>query len=138
VTHPSPSTGSGWSGAVAAWCALWLVVGVWTGHELWQLGDLGGAVADTGRSLSSAGEALQSIGSTPLVGRRTGELGVEISSRSADIVAEAESARGSLRQLAVLLGLAVALVPTVPAVVLLGVSRRLTSSRRQEPLASVS
>ena len=123
MTHP-PGQASRWSGAVAAWCALWLVVGVWTGYELWQLGELGGAVAETGRALGSAGDALQGLGSTPLVGDRTEELGAQVTSSSADIVTEAEGAQGSLRQLAVLLGLTVSLVPSVPAVALLVLSGR--------------
>ncbi len=113
-----------WSGAVAAWCALWLVVGLWTGHELWQLAELGRAVADTARSLGAAGTALEGLGSAPLVGERTEELGAQVQQSSAGIVAEADGARASLRQLAVLLGLTVALVPSVPAVLLLAVDRR--------------
>lgn len=113
-----------WSGAVAAWCALWLVVGLWTGHELWQLAELGRAVADTARSLGAAGTALEGLGSAPLVGERTEELGAQVQQSSAGIVAEADGARDSLRQLAVLLGLTVALVPSVPAVLLLAVDRR--------------
>ena len=109
---------------MAAWCALWLVVGVWTGYELWQLGELGGAVAETGRALGSAGDALEGLGGTPLVGDQTEELGAQVKQSSADIVTQAQGAQGSLRQLAVLLGLAVALVPSVPAVGLLVLSRR--------------
>lgn len=124
MTHPNRRGRSRWAGAVAAWCALWLVVGVWTGYELWQLGELGGAVAETGRALGSAGDALQDLGSTPLVGERTEELGAQVTSSSADIVTEAKGAQGSLRQLAVLLGLTVSLVPSVPAVALLVLSGR--------------
>lgn len=124
MTHPARRGASGWSGAVAAWCALWLVVGGWTGYELWQLSDLGGAVAETGRSLGAAGEALEGLGSTPLVGDRTEEIGAQVTSSAADIVREAEGAQGSLRQLAVLLGLTVTLVPSVPAVALLSISGR--------------
>jgi hypothetical protein len=124
VTSPARRGASRWSGAVATWCALWLVVGGWSGYELWQLGDLGGAVAETGRSLGAAGDALQGLGGTPLVGERTEEIGAQVTSSSAEIVREAEGARGSLRQLAVLLGLTVALVPSVPAVVLLAASGR--------------
>lgn len=124
MTQPARSGASRWSGAVAAWCALWLVVGGWTGFELWQLGDLGGAVAETGRSLGAAGEALEGLGSTPLVGERTEEIGAQVTSSAQDIVREAEGARGSLRQLAVLLGLTVTLVPSVPAVVALSVVGR--------------
>lgn len=115
---------------MAAWCALWLVVGIWTGYELWQLGELGGAVAETGRALGSAGDALQGLGRTPLVGDRTEELGAQVANSSADIVTQAEGAQGSLRQLAVLLGLTVSLVPSVPAVVLL-----VLSGRRQPQLS---
>ena len=124
MTQPARGSGARWTGAVAAWCALWLVVGVWTGYELWQLGELGGAVAETGRSLGAAGDALEGLGSTPLVGDRTEELGAQVKSSSADIVTQAEGAQGSLRQLAVLLGLTVALLPTVPAVVLLRLGGR--------------
>ena len=109
---------------MAAWCVLWLVVGGWTGYELWQLGELGGAVAETGRALGSAGDALQGLGSTPLVGERTEELGAQVTDSSAAVVTQAEGARGSLRQLAVLLGLTVSLVPSVPAVVMLALSGR--------------
>ena len=121
MTRPALRT---WSGAVAAWCALWLVVGVWTGYELWQLGELGGAVAETGRALGSAGDALQGLGGVPLVGERTDELGAQVTSSSRQVVAEAQAAQSSLRQLAVLLGLTVSLVPSVPAVALLALSAR--------------
>ena len=115
---------------MAAWCALWLVVGIWTGYELWQLGELGGAVAETGRALGSAGDALEGLGSTPLVGDQTEELGAQVKASSADIVTEAQGAQGSLRQLAVLLGLTVSLLPSVPAVLLV------TLGDRRTPLGS--
>ena len=123
MTQPA-GAGPRWTGAVVGWCVLWLVVGVWTGVELWQLGELGGAVAETGRALGSAGDALEGLGRTPLVGERTEELGAQVTGSAADIVTQAEGARGSLRQLAVLLGLTISLVPTVPAVALLVLSRR--------------
>jgi hypothetical protein len=124
VTLTAGARPASWSGAVAAWCAWWLVVGVWTGFELWQLGDIGATVAETGRALGASGEALEGLGATPLVGERTEELGAQVVSSSAAIVTEAEAAQGSLRQLAVLLGLTVALIPSVPAVALLVLGAR--------------
>lgn len=101
MTRPGRPAASRWSGAVAAWCALWLVVGVFV-----------------------------SLGSTPLVGDRTEELGQQqITRSSADIVTQAEGAPGSLRQLAVLLGLTMTLGPSVPAVVPL----RLGGGRDPQP-----
>jgi hypothetical protein len=132
VTGTARALPASWSGAVAAWCAWWLVVGLWTGFELWQLSDIGGTVAETGRAVGSAGEALQGLGATPLVGDRTEELGAQLVSSSAEIMAEAEGARGSLRQLAVLLGLTLTLVPSVPAVVLLVLGGR----RHSQPSGS--
>lgn len=103
-----------YNGLVATWCALWLVIGGWTGYELWQLSDLGPTIADSGRALDSAGTALESLGSVPVVGESTGQLGSEVRANASDIVAGAAEARASIRRLAVLLGLTIALVPSVP------------------------
>lgn len=130
-SRTSGGTGAGsdvWTGALAAWVALWLVVGAWTGYEVWQLSELGATVADSGRALDSAGSALQGLGDVPLVGDSTSELGEEVRANAADIVADADSAQSSLRQLAVLLGLSLALLPSVPAVVLIVLLRRRQSS----------
>lgn len=107
-----------WSGVIATWCALWLVVGIWTGHELWQLSELGATVAGSGRALDSAGSALESLASAPVVGDRTAELGAEVRANATDIVRGAGEARGSMRRLSVLLGLTVALVPSTPVLAL--------------------
>jgi len=112
-----------WNGALATWCAFWLVVGIWTGYELWQLAELGSTLADSGRALDSAGTALQSLGRVPVVGDSTEELGREVSANASEIVADAGRAKSSLRQVGVLVGLTISLVPTVPAVVLLRLRR---------------
>ena len=101
-------------GLVATWVVLWLVVGAWTGYELWQLSDLGATVADSGRALHAAGAGLQSLGPIPVVGEQTAELGQQVQSNARDIVAGAAEAQSRTRRLAVLLGLTVALVPSVP------------------------
>lgn len=102
------------AGLVATWVVLWLVVGAWTGYELWQLGDLGATVADSGRALDAAGTGLQSLEGIPVVGEQTAELGEQVRSNAQDIVAGAGEAQSRTRRLAVLLGLTVALVPSVP------------------------
>ena len=107
-----------WTGVIATWCALWLVVGVWTGYELWQLSDLGMTVAGSGRALESVGSALESLAPVPVVGDRTAELGAEVRGNAAQIVSGAGEARGSMRRLAILLGLAISLVPSAPVLAL--------------------
>lgn len=111
-------------GVIATWCALWLVVGAWTGYELWQLSDIGPTVAESGRALDSAGTALESLGSVPVVGDSTAELGSEVRANAEHIVADAIEARASIRRLAVLLGLAIALVPSVPVLAAYAAVRR--------------
>lgn len=108
---------------MALWALLWLLLGGWTGAEVWRLSDLTGTVVDSGYAIDSAGEALQSLDPVPLYGDRAAELGTEVRSNARQIVADAEQARGAFRRLAVLLGLAVALVPSVP-VLLRAVVRR--------------
>lgn len=111
-------------GLLATWCVLWLVVGGWTGHELWRLADLGATVADSGRALDSAGTALESLRAVPLVGDKTAALGTEVRANAADVVVGAQDAGSSVRRLALLLGLTIALVPSVPVVVLVVTLRR--------------
>ena len=103
--------------AVALWCALWAVVGAWTGYEMWQLAGLSDTVADTGRTLGEAGQALQSLGAVPVVGDTTERLGTAVRADAREIVASAGNAGEAVRRLAVLLGVTIALVPTVPVVV---------------------
>lgn len=114
MTRRAQRRGEVWNGLVGMWCALWLVVGAWTGYEVWQLSSLGGTVAGSGRALDSAGQALQSLGKVPVVGDTTAELGDEVRANAADIVVDARAAGASTRRLAVLLGLTIALVPSVP------------------------
>lgn len=110
--------------AVALWVALWLVLGTWTAVEVWRLADLTRTVAGSGIALDEAGRALEALGQVPVVGDESAELGGQVRANARDIVAGAEDARGSMRRLSVLLGLATAFVPTVPVVVMHRVLRR--------------
>ena len=105
-------------GLLGFWCALWLVIGVWVGYEVWQMSELASTVADSGRALGAAGSALESLGNVPLVGDTTAELGQKVTANSADIVGSAAVADGSIRRLSVLLGFTIAVIPTVPVVVM--------------------
>lgn len=50
---------------IALWVALWLVLGLWTGVEMWRLSELTMTVADSGRALDEAGMTLQSLSGSP-------------------------------------------------------------------------
>ncbi|HWH29908.1 MAG TPA: hypothetical protein VNU26_13270 [Mycobacteriales bacterium] len=111
--------------AVAVWVVLWLLLGIWTGMEVWRLSDFTVTVEDSGYAIDSAGRALVSLDPVPVVGDRSAEIGLQVRENAADIVADAQRARDSFRRLAVLLGVVVALVPSVPIVLLRTVVRRM-------------
>jgi hypothetical protein len=95
------------------WTILWVVVGFLVFHEVRGLSSLSDTLVQTGHALEAAA-------GVPLVGGRIGDL-----ARSA--VASGESSRGDVRNLAILLWIAVAAAPTTPLLVLYGLVRgRLT------------
>lgn len=116
-------------GAVVAWLILWLVVAGWSAYTVWELADVGDTVTTSGAAITSAGEALESLREVPVVGERPAELGGEAARAGADIEARGQEVKGQLRQLSILLGLAVALIPTTPVV---GLYAPLRSARERE------
>ncbi len=116
-------------GMLIAWLVLWLAVGIWSGYTIWQLSELGDTVSTSGRAIGSAGEALQSLESIPVVGERPGELGREAVTAGAGIDARGQEVESQLRQLSVLLGLAICLIPTTPVA---GLYLPLRLGRRRE------
>ena len=101
-------------GLLLVWCLFWLVLGLAVGRELWQLSALGDTVGRTGVALDEAGQAVESLARLPLVGETTGRLGREVRETAAEVQVRAAEARGGAQRLAVLVGVAVALAPTVP------------------------
>ncbi len=100
------------------WCVLWILVGTWTGVQIHQLTGLTDSTVQSGRALQTAGAALRSVSSVPVIGDRTGELGQQVSATADGIIASGGDARASVQRLSILIGLAVGLGPCAP--VLLG------------------
>ncbi len=101
-------------GLVLFWLVLWLVIGGWVGYTLWQVSELGETVTESGRAIGSTGGALEALGGVPVVGDRTAELGGEVIAAAEGIALRGQELGSQLRQLAVLLGLAVVLLPVAP------------------------
>jgi len=115
--------------ALVAWMTLWLVLGIATGVTLWQASEVGDTLSRTGSAIGSAGTALADLADLPLVGERPAELGREASATGADITARGPEVKAELRRLAVLLTIAIALIPTTPV---LGLYVPLRVARRRE------
>jgi hypothetical protein len=116
-------------GLALLWVVLWVVIGGWTGYTLWQLSGLGDTVTTSGRAIGSTGDALESLGSVPVVGDRTAELGSEVVAAGDDVARRGQEVESQLRQLSVLLGLAIVLLPATPV---LGLYLPLRMARQRE------
>ena len=102
----------------AIWAAVWIGIAAWTAYEVASLRTLSDTVVKAGTATESTGHALAAVGHLPFVGGR-------ISNLAAQAIAAGESARTSgaatattIDRLAVLLGIAIALIPTVPLLAL--------------------
>jgi hypothetical protein len=135
--------------SLGVWVLVWLVAAVVVASSITQLEDGAAAVVTAGDGLeeTSAGltraagglhetaDALDAVDQLPFVPGNPGEavertaedverFAVRVRATADDARAAGEDARESARTLAIVLGLAIALVPTVPFVVLYLLLRR--------------
>jgi hypothetical protein len=96
------------------WVALWIAVGVLAGNELRELQTLSETVVGAGTALDQTGRALETIGEVPLVGEGPAELGRRVRESAADVRTAGRSSGDSIRNLGLLLGLAIAVIPATP------------------------
>ena len=109
---------------LAAWCAAWIALGIWTGYEVNALRTLSDTVVRAGVAVRSTGDALQRVGSIPLVPADIGRIGRQVSSAGVSAQVNGRASKSTNDTLAILLGLAVGLVPIGPVVLLFFVLRR--------------
>lgn len=96
----------------AAWIISWLVIGLAVAYEIWRFTALSDSTIDSGLALARAGEGLSGLADIPVIGPRTQELGQQVTTTAGQIVTSGEEAGASIRGLSILIGLAVALIPT--------------------------
>jgi hypothetical protein len=104
--------------AVLLWTLSWLAVAVGTGAVIWKLSSIGGTLTQSGEAVGSAADALRVLGNLPLVGETPRRLADEAGATAGQVIAEGRTVTTRLRQLAVLLGLMVFLVPVTPVLAL--------------------
>lgn len=107
---------------VAVVAVVSAALGVATGIELARLTLLGTGLQDAASALESAGHGLETLSGVPLVGSRVSELASGVVTSAAGVRAGAVQATEAVRVLAVLIGLAVTLIPG-PVIAAYGVFR---------------
>jgi hypothetical protein len=123
--------------ALVAWVIAWAALGLWVGREVHRLADVSASVRTVGGAVVDAGNAIGALHDLPLVGGTVAKPGAEIAGAGRSAQAAADDARGAGNRLAVLLGLCVWLIPTLPLLAIY-LPPRLALQRERRALASVS
>lgn len=104
--------------ALAIWAAFWIGIAAYTAYEVSALRSLGQTVVKAGTATESTGHALAAVGHLPFVGGRVSRLAAQAIDAGASARASGASTESTVDRLAVLLGVAIALIPTVPLLAL--------------------
>jgi hypothetical protein len=112
---------------VVLWTVVWVVLGVWTKHEVRTLRQLSTTVIQSGVAVRQT--ALQGLRSVPFVGGDVARIGRQVSVAGGNAQRSGRSSRSAVDGLSTLLGVAIAVVPTVPMLVLFAVTWRLSRPR---------
>jgi hypothetical protein len=100
--------------AMLVWVLAWIGLGVAIGINVEHLTDLSRTVAAEGSAVQSVGKSLSNLGSIPFVGGDLRHAAQQIDQAGASAVASGNSSLSAIHTLAVLLAVAVALLPSVP------------------------
>src|SRR4051812_49589130 len=104
--------------ALAIWAAFWMGIAAYTAYEVAALRTLSHTVVKAGAATESTGHALAAVGHLPFVGGQISHLAAHAVAAGASARASGASTAATVDQLAVLLGVAIALIPTVPLLAL--------------------
>jgi hypothetical protein len=117
---------------LAIWAAFWIGIAAYTAYEVSTLRTLSHTVVKAGAATESTGHALSAISRLPFVGGEIGKLAAQATAAGASARASGASTAATIDRLALLLGIAIALIPTVP---LLALYLPLLSSWRRDRAA---
>jgi hypothetical protein len=100
--------------ALALWVLAWIGMGVAIGLSVSDLKQLTHTLVAEGHAVQGVGASLHSLSGLPFVGGEIGSTAAQIQRAGASAVASGTSSSSSVQTLAVLLGVAVALLPSIP------------------------
>jgi len=100
--------------ALVAWAAFWIGIAAYTAYEVSALRSLSATVVKAGAATESTGHALAALNGVPFVGSEVGRLAQQAIAAGASARASGAASGSTIDRLAVLLGIAIALIPTLP------------------------
>lgn len=101
---------------LVVWVVAWIVIGVEIAHQVNGLGHLATTVQRAGQAAVASGDALRTLSGIPLIGGSLGSTAHRVIAAGQSAVANGQLGRGSVSDLATLLGVAVALIPSIPVI----------------------
>jgi hypothetical protein len=117
--------------AFALWAITWLFIGLRVANEVEGLRELSDTVVEVGAAVRSSGETLARLSDVPIVGQELEEPSARIVRAGESAVASGRASRESVRDLSVLLGISIAVIPSVPLAVLLVLRLPAAGARRR-------
>lgn len=103
---------------VLAWVIAWIGMGIYVGRDIRELRQVPRTATATGHALDDVSRSLQGLTNLPIVGSRVAPLADRAQGEARSIEVASQATDESIRELSVLLGVAVALAPTVPLLAL--------------------
>ena len=100
---------------LVAWILVWLVVGVVVGRAVWDVGDIADPIIRNAAAASGAVDGLDRLRSVPLVGGVLGDAVGGVQAPFDKTRAEAQLIKHRVRQVGVVTGLSLVIVPTLLA-----------------------
>jgi hypothetical protein len=100
--------------ALIGWAIAWIVLAFAVAREMGGLSRLSTTVVLAGRALEETGDVLGSFDRVPFLGDQVGEVSERIRETGTSARRSARASRESVENLSVLLGISIALIPTLP------------------------
>jgi hypothetical protein len=116
--------------AVAGWAACWVVLAILVATEVHGLADISRTVTSAGAAVESSGRLLERLGSVPFVGDDVTDTARRVEAAGRDAQRSGRASRGSVRRLATLLGVTIAVLPSAPLLLYLPWRMGLARDRR--------
>lgn len=99
---------------IVVWVAAWLMMGLATASEVRGLRELSGTLREVGQAVERSGQTLGTLSRVPFVGDELRAPAEEVAQAGRSIRESGRTSRDSIRSLATLLGVSIAVIPSVP------------------------
>lgn len=115
---PSRRTLRRWDAVAAVMTAVFAVLGMVAGAQVWGLAELHRGLLEAAEALDLTARAIALLGDVPFVGGGADQLADSVRETSGEVRGSARAAREDVRMLAVVVGTSIVALPVLPLVLL--------------------